>query len=123
MAGEFTPQVTIEQHRGVDVIRLLGENDMATEHALTHTIGAAVAEGRGVVISLVDTEFIDSTVINAIYPGDRLQRTRGRRLAIHVSTSSIVRRTLEISEVCATIPCAADLQDAIGHASDGAGAP
>jgi len=124
MAGQPAPNLTVERHTGVDVIRLSGEHDMATEHSLTQAIGTAVALDHGVVVSLVDAEFIDSTVINAIHLGDRLLRERnGRRLAIHLRTSSIVHRTLEIGNVCEAIPCARELDDAIAYASDSGEAP
>src|SRR5262245_20176459 len=119
MAGKPAPNLTVERHPEVDVIRLFGEHDMATEQSLTQAIGAAIASDHGVVVSLVDAEFIDSTVINAIFMGDRLLRKRnGRRLAIHLRTSSIVRRALEIGSVCEAILCASELHEAIAYASD-----
>jgi anti-anti-sigma regulatory factor len=60
---------------------------------------------------------MDSSVVKALFETDALLRARGRRLAIHVNTASIVRRVLEISNISALMCCTASLEEAIRIAS------
>ena len=109
--------VEIERHVDCDVIRLLGEHDMATRDSLWVEVAQSVMDDRGVVISLTDAEFIDSGVINILFKGDLLLQERGRRLVVHVQTASVVRRTLEVTSVCDSLPCFGDIEAALASAS------
>jgi len=57
-----------------------------------------------VVVSLMETQFIDSSVINVLVRADARLRERGRRLVLHVATESVVRRVLEITELSSRLP-------------------
>jgi anti-anti-sigma factor len=110
-------RVVIERHPGVDVIRLLGEHDMATARALRDALETAVAAGGGVVVSVAETEFVDSAAINALFKTDRLLRERDRRLVLHMGTAPVVRRTLELMSVHDAIPSAGEIETALALAS------
>ena len=69
--------VEIERLGDVDVIRLLGEHDMATAANVADVVGRSIASERGVVVSLADTEFVDSGVVNLLFRSDRMLRERG----------------------------------------------
>lgn len=116
-AGTFQ----IEQRDGVARIQLLGEHDLATVETLRTQIGDATAAGHGLIVSLTDTEFIDSSVTRALFDGDTMLRATGRRLVLHVATASIVRRVLEISELSTALPNTESLDEAIVLASARAG--
>jgi anti-anti-sigma factor len=115
--------VQLEYRSGVAVIRLLGEHDMSTIGDVRNAIEGSVAGGHGIVVSLAETEFIDSGVIHAIYTGDALLNATGRRLVLHVATASVVRRMLDISRVSTALPCTGELETAVKLASAGEGEP
>lgn len=110
---------TLEVRRqdGVALIRLVGEHDMATATDLGDEIDEHVASGDGVVVSLMETEFIDSSIVRELYRSDKALQAQGRRLVLHVATASIVRRVLEISALSAALPCTGSLDEAFGLAA------
>ena len=93
---------------------------MATVGHLREALDEQVAMGDGVVVSLADVEFIDSSVVRVLYRGDHALREQGRRLVLHVATPSIVKRLLELSGLSARLPCTNSLDAAVRLAS-GAG--
>ena len=109
--------VEIERHVDCDVIRLVGEHDMATRDTVWGVVAQSINADRGIVVSVSDADFIDSGAIYALFKGDQLLQERGRRLAVHVHTASAVRRTLEITNVCDSLPCFGDIEAALASAS------
>ena len=107
----------VRRQAGVALIRLVGEHDMATVVNLGEEIHGHVAAGDGIVVSLMEAEFIDSAVVRELFRGDRALRTQGRRLVLHVATASIVQRLLEVSGLSATLPCTASLDEAFRMAA------
>jgi len=107
----------------VALIRMVGEHDMATVADLGEVIGEQVAAGDGVVVSLMDATFIDSSVVRELYRGDSALREDGWRLVLHVATASIVKRVLEISALSAALPCTGSLDEAIRMAAAREDAP
>ncbi len=105
--------VQVEQRDGVALIRLLGEHDMATVETLRRHIERAIVADRGLVVSLTETELIDSSVTHALLEGDTMLRARGRRLVLHVATDSMVRRVLETFQLSTALPTTASLDEAI----------
>ena len=104
--------IDVETVGGVALLRLLGEHDLATVATVREAIrGRAVAD-EGVVVSLMDAEFIDSSVISELFQGDELLREQGRRLVLHVATASIVRRVLDVSNLSSALPCTGSLEEA-----------
>ena len=124
MASEY-PVGTIEteQHGDVTLLRLLGEHDMATGSDLRRAIEDSVAAGQGLVVSLIDTQFVDSHVVRLLLLGDGLLRAQSRRLVLHVTTASIVKRALDISQLSSALPCTGSLPTAITLASTSEGDP
>src|SRR5690242_14197139 len=75
---------------GVTVLTLLGEHDMASAPKLSREIDEQAARGRGVVISLSEAEFIDSSIVHAFFKGDRRMQGVGRRLVLHIGSTDVV---------------------------------
>ena len=69
-SGGTAGTLEVRRQEGVAVIRLLGEHDMSTGAALGEEIDQHIAAGDGVVVSLMEAEFIDSTVVRQLYRGD-----------------------------------------------------
>jgi anti-anti-sigma factor len=112
-SGGKAGTLEVQRRAGVALIRLFGEHDMATVGDLREELDERVAIGDGVVVSLADVEFIDSSVVRVLYRGDHALREQGRRLVLHVATPSIVKRLLEISGLSAALPCTNSLDAAV----------
>jgi len=106
---------TIEaERRGeVVVLRLCGEHDVASASSLAEALTDGAWDGSGVVVSLVETQFIDSSVINVLFHADAQLQERGRRLVLHVATESVVRRVLEITQLNSKLPTTGSLEEAL----------
>jgi anti-anti-sigma factor len=101
----------------VTVVRLIGDHDLVNVADLRETLDSVAASQRGLVVSLVDTEFIDSGVVHALFSTDGRLRERDRRLVLHVATASIVARMLEVSGLRTHVPCCSSLDEALSLAA------
>jgi anti-sigma B factor antagonist len=89
----------------VDVVRLLGEHDLAMAPELGRLL-RSVADGEsGVVVDVSETEFIDASIVGVLADGDRLLREHGRRLVLQTGSSALVRRLLEVAAVARLFTC------------------
>jgi anti-anti-sigma factor len=104
-------EIVVEQVDGAVVIRLVGEHDLSTEPDLSRLLAQRVTEG--VVLSLAETTFIDSTMMRVFYQGDTMRIRHGRRLVLHTSPKSNVNRLLEISGLSDALACCERIEDAI----------
>ena len=106
---------TIETERrgGIVVLGLRGEHDIASTSRLANALIDHAWEGSGVVVSLMETQFIDSSVINVLFHADAQLQERGRRLVLHVATESVVRRVLEITQLNSKLPTTGSLEEAL----------
>lgn len=118
---ELETSIETEAHGDVTVVSLVGEHDIATAAALRTQLGLSVELGGGVVVSLMQTEFCDSTVMNTLFLADAQLRERDRQLVLHVATASIVRRVLDVSGLADAVSCTGSLEEAIVLAGPGAG--
>lgn len=98
---------------GVTVLTLLGEHDMSTADDLAVTIRQHAALGRGIVVVLSETDFIDSQVVHELFLGDRQMIREGRRLVIHRDPDSTVENVLQMSGVLARLLCSDTLDEAV----------
>jgi anti-anti-sigma factor len=112
VSGGKAGTLEVRRQDGVALIRLVGEHDMATVVVVGEEIDEHLAAGDGVVVSLMEAEFIDSSVVRELYRSDKALRKQGRRLVLHVATASIVQRLLEISGLSAALPCTGSLDEA-----------
>jgi anti-anti-sigma factor len=102
--------IETEARGDVTVVRLLGEHDLATAEALRRQLELSFESGGGLVVSLMQTEFCDSSVVNALFRTDKQLRERGRQLVLHVATASIVRRVLDVSGLADAVACTGSLE-------------
>jgi anti-anti-sigma factor len=102
----------------VAVVRLLGEHDIATAGDLRDQLDGLAASGRGVVVSVAETEYIDSAAMRVLFDVIPAFAERGRSLVVHLQTASIVRRVFEITGFSAVAPCLASLEEAVALAGE-----
>jgi anti-anti-sigma regulatory factor len=89
---------------------------MSTVGSVEGAISTLVEAGEGVVVSLVETQFLDAAIVRALCEGDNQLQPQGRRLVVHVATENVVRRVLEVTGLTEALPTTASLQDALAGA-------
>ncbi len=84
---------------GVEVVTITGEHDLSTAPELQRRLDAALDSGAAVAIDLLQTTFIDSTVLRVlICTRERAsERGIGFSVALGDSTGHGVRRLLELT--------------------------
>lgn len=110
--GQGQPGRIDIERAGDDVlfVSLIGEHDMDTAPGIETAIAAARTEGRGVVVDLVETTFIDSSVIHVL---GRASQAMPGRVALRLGEARVVRTALELTSMLTVIPSAESQQEAI----------
>ncbi len=112
MAGMAT--AIVERRDGVPVVRLAGEVDMSNAPRLELDISdVAPNDAPGLVLDLSETEYLDSAGIRMLF--ELAERLSGRRqtLVLVVPAGSLIRHSLEVTEVDQAVAMHDTLGDAI----------
>ena len=109
-------QVTMREVDGVPVVEGAGEIDLTNAHEFEALLNQAARADRGrVVVSLVNTSYMDSQGVRVLFVvGERLATMR-QRLLIVASTGSAPRRILEISGADSAFPIFDSLEAALAE--------
>ena len=89
------------------VVMLHGEHDLSTAPALREILQQLVDQGRNVVVDVANAEFLDCSIVHALFDADTALRSHGRRLALRIGTTGTARRILEIAGVLDRLTAAA----------------
>src|ERR1700720_3500075 len=95
------------------VVALVGDSDMTTARELRSVIEQQAQAGDGIVVSVTETQFIDSAIVHELFRGDRAMLNVGRRLVLHSDADAIVERVLEIGGVLGELLWTVTLHEAI----------
>jgi anti-anti-sigma factor len=114
--GSREPAVLVAYAEGVTVLDLVGEHDLATRPLFEAKIREQATLGRDVVVSLKDTDFVDSSIVAALFRAQRQITDAGRRFVLHTDCQSHILKTLGLTGVREKIPCADELTEAIALA-------
>ena len=84
---------------GVEVVTVTGEHDLSTAPELQRRLDAALDSGAAVAVDLLQTTFIDSTVLRVLICARERASERGIgfSVALGESTGHGVRRLLELT--------------------------
>ena len=115
--SELDGSISIDQFGDVTVVRLIGDHDICTAAQLRAELDASTVAG-GLVVSLVETTFLDSSVVHALLAADRRMTERKRSLVIQVATPSIVERVLELSGIKQKVRCTPSFEEAVAAAAE-----
>lgn len=113
MTGVPGTSVKTEVHDDVVVVALIGDHDVASVTEVRTQLEAVAASGNGLVVSLMETTFFDSSVVHALFDANGKLIERDRQLVLHVATAPIVSRVLEVSGLNAAVPSTGSLREAI----------
>jgi anti-sigma B factor antagonist len=108
--------ISIGEHGDVKVVRLLGEQDLVTAKEVREAVDDCLGSDDGLVVSLMQTEFLDSSILHVLFDADSQLQKRERRLVLHVATASIVERVLDVSGLKHDVPCTGSLDAAVALA-------
>lgn len=108
--------VVVTLQPGVVVIELIGDHDLDSCERVAETIAHHAADGSGVVVSLAETSFIDSSTIRVLFKGDLGLLARGRRLVLHSPSGASVDRLVGLSGLRPTLLCCDTLDEAVQFA-------
>ena len=103
----------IDKVNDVTVVSLIGDHDIITADAVREALGLVAADAGGLVVSLVEAEFIDSGIVHALFTTHQQMQERDRRLVLHVATASIVARMLEVTGLREHVPCTPSVDEAL----------
>jgi anti-sigma B factor antagonist len=86
---------------GVEVVTVTGEHDLSTAPELQRRMDAALDSGAPVAVDLLQTTFIDSTVLRVLILAREHadERGVGFSIALGESTGHGVRRLLELTGI------------------------
>lgn len=91
------PQVLIgDVARGVAVVSLLGEHDIATANDVRNALVTLLHTGAGVVVDLTETAFVDCSIMHVLDDSRRFASRDGGRVSFQLATRPIVRRVFEV---------------------------
>lgn len=100
------------------VVELLGEHDILSAPSLRETLAEHIRSGEAVVVSVAETEFVDSAVLRVLFDANAELRERGKAMVVHINTASIVKRVFEVVDFRSTAVCTASLDEAIRIAAE-----
>jgi anti-sigma B factor antagonist len=88
----------------IALIKLRGEHDLNSKHALTKALASASAQ-LNILVDLSECTFIDSTVIAAFFRARESLRRRGGRLELLIPQSATnIRRLAQITVLDKILP-------------------
>jgi anti-sigma B factor antagonist len=93
-------ELIVEKLPAVWVLGLRGEHDLSTAPSLDAQLEAVFLHGTSVVVDLTDADFIDSSIIGAVFRGLRAAREAGTgSLVIAAPPGSFARRVLDTASL------------------------
>jgi anti-sigma B factor antagonist len=104
---------------GVQVVRVVGEVDIAHEEELRRELQRAASQGtKGIVVDLTECEFIDSSGIRALLLSRESQdHARGSEPLAVAASSEQILRILSVMGVDQVIPVRPTLEEAAAELS------
>ena len=86
--------ISTDVYGDVKIVRLVGEHDVTTAPDVQAKLDALADDG-GLVVSLDEIEFLDSSVIHALLAVDRRLTERNRRLVVQAAAQGVVDSVLK----------------------------
>jgi anti-anti-sigma factor len=99
--------------RDTAVVILHGQHDLSTREEFEAKLRSLLHADNRVIVDFSVTEFIDSSVLNALLQADKLATERGHRVVLQLGTARSVALVLDVSGLLDRIPCASTREKAI----------
>jgi len=103
------------------VVALVGEHDAYSAGRLEGELAVLLDEGRGIVVDLCDTEFVDSTTLAALLGAQRDAERRGLGFTLVLPRREYtqVTRLLDLTGLASTFAIYDTLDEALNAARSG----
>ena len=112
--GGTNGELVVEKLESAWLLGLRGEHDLSTRQSVLAALECVIAPSATVIVDLSTTEFIDSSVLNALIAAHkRAERTPGTTLTVVATPDTPPARVLEMIDVGALFPIFASLDEAI----------
>lgn len=111
-------EILVERIEGAVVVRLRGEHDLQTAPQVMRTIEPLLATGEPVLVDLVETTFLDSSILHALLTAKRRAEAAGVQLGLAIGSNYAVRSVLELTNLLdefAWAPTPAELLDVLAQ--------
>ncbi len=105
------PAFGVEIVGGVVFLALIGEHDVVSAPQLAGLIEKHGA--NGLVVSLREAQFIDSSIVRALFAADASLARRGRRLVLLLPEESPTERVLDLAGVPLRVPVTRTVGEAV----------
>lgn len=96
LESEIGPLTVERVDDDVDVLSLQGEHDMASADLLRSTLSSLIAPGRGLIVDLTETRFVDCATMHVLEDAQKLAVRRGAKVSFHLATAPIVQRLFDV---------------------------
>ncbi|MBN6042058.1 STAS domain-containing protein [Amycolatopsis sp. 195334CR] len=115
MVWSATPEV----HRGVQILTLTGELDLAVVDELGRVLDEALARaGHGLVVDLIGVSFCDSSCLHALLRTARRAHSEGLGFGL-VAVSPAIVRPVTVLNLTQALPISASINDAVARVRRG----
>ena len=114
-----TGQIDVESDRGIRVLVLRGEHDLATAADVRACVEEAVGTGGDVIVDLSEVSFMDSSILGVLVAGYRsvIGAGQARRYAVVAVPGGSVTRLFDLVSVSDVIPIYATRAEAVSAVS------
>lgn len=92
-------EILVEQFDGAVLVRLRGEHDLQTAPQVMRAIEPLLAGSEPVIVDLVETTFLDSSILHALLTANRRAQAAGVLLGLAIGSNYAVRSVLELTNL------------------------
>ena len=95
------------------VVVFTGEHDTATAGSVQALLGSLVEENDLVVADFSEAEFVDSSLLNALFRTHATAERSGSSFRLQLGTAPIVKRAFELSGILSHLSCTESREEAL----------
>lgn len=107
---------------GAAVVVFTGEHDLMTADRIQALLVSLVAQNDLVVADFSEAEFVDSSVLSALFRTNAAARRSGTSLTLQLGTAPVVKRAFELSGILTQLRCTESRQEALDEGRPATGA-
>jgi anti-anti-sigma factor len=97
--------INVEDVTGIHVVTLTGEHDLSTAPELAERIESCFASGSRVLVDLTQAEFVDSSILAALFKGNLFaEGAQGDEFGVVVVPDSLPGRLFEMVGISHRLP-------------------
>ena len=95
------------------VVAFTGEHDLMTANRIQTLLVSLVEQNDLVVADFSEAEFVDSSVISALFRTNAATQRSGSSFTLQLGTAPVVKRAFELSGILSHLSCTESREDAL----------